>query len=416
MKKQRKDAQLCISNRGAFPLRKLKTLLLAMLGGLATTAFAQGVEICSNTAYPIASTVDASGASTYQWLENGQLIPNASAATYEVPNTKTAGLYTYIRQAKSADCSEWQSSNEFTVTVFDCSFTATTVTTGTIFVDPRDGKRYKTVEMPDGKTWFAQNLNYTKDLTYNAYAYEANGKQFTSTANGVPAIGSYWCPPLYWVSGASTTPVASGDEAACNTYGALYTWETAMMVDGKYSDEAKTSSVWDEAWLTGKYLSSGVAPNATSAASYSNARGGRGICPLGWHVPTEKDWVELLDAVDDAAETYTLQTGTGWWGTNAGEKLKSASTFTATKTDPGDRSWLDGEYRGSNNSGFAAVPAGLVSLNGDFFRYRGLQALYWTSSANNVQHAWRRAFNSQAIAVHRDMAVRGYGFSVRCVR
>ena len=28
------------------------------------------------------------------------------------------------------------------------------------FKDPRDGKKYKTVKMPDGKTWMAENLNY----------------------------------------------------------------------------------------------------------------------------------------------------------------------------------------------------------------------------------------------------------------
>ena len=29
-----------------------------------------------------------------------------------------------------------------------------------IFVDPRDGQKYKTVRMPDGKWWMAENLNY----------------------------------------------------------------------------------------------------------------------------------------------------------------------------------------------------------------------------------------------------------------
>ena len=37
------------------------------------------------------------------------------------------------------------------------------------FTDPRDGKQYKTATMPDGRTWFAQNLNYTKGLVFNAY-------------------------------------------------------------------------------------------------------------------------------------------------------------------------------------------------------------------------------------------------------
>jgi hypothetical protein len=141
-----------------FPLRGMKGILAVALSSLSVVAFAQSVDVCAGTSYTIASTVDASGASTYQWLENGGIIPNASAPTYIVPDTKAAGLYTYIRQSKSADCSEWQSSNVFTVTVYACSFTAGTATSATAtFVDPRDGKRYKTVVMPDGKTWFAQN-------------------------------------------------------------------------------------------------------------------------------------------------------------------------------------------------------------------------------------------------------------------
>jgi uncharacterized protein (TIGR02145 family) len=413
MKKQRKDAQLCISNRGAFPLRKLKTLLLAMLGGLATTALAQGVEICAGTAYTIASTVDASGASTYQWLENGQLISGATAATYTVTG-KGAGLYAYIRQAKSADCSEWQSSNEFVVTVFDCSFTATTVTTGTIFVDPRDGKRYKTVKMPDGKTWFAQNLNYTKDLTYNAYSYEANGKSFTSEANGVPAIGSYWCSPLCWVNGAATTTVASGDEVDCSTYGALYTWETVMMVDGKYSDEAKTSSAWDEAWLTGKYFSEGVAPGSMTAATYSNARGGRGICPLGWHVPTWYEWAVLLDAADDASTTYTLQNGNGYWGTNAGLKLKSASTFTIS--DPGDGSWRYATNHGTDSFGFSLPPSGFRGSDGHGFNSRGSYLYMWSSTAKSTIDTYYRNFVYNNPAVYNNTAYRAFGLPVRCLK
>ena len=248
------------------PLWGMKGLLSAALSSLAVAAFAQAAEVCAGTPYTIASTVDASGASTYQWLENGLVLSGATAANYTVPNNKAAGVYTYIRQAKAADCPGWQSSNEFTVTVFDCAFAPPSTETGATatFRDPRDGKPYKTVVMPDGRTWFAQNLNYTKDLTYNVYSYEANGKQHTSIANGVPAIGSYWCP------GAGTY---SGDQNMCNTLGALYTWETAMMVDGKYADETKTSSAWDESWVSPYYYNSGAA-GANPNADRNNGRGG----------------------------------------------------------------------------------------------------------------------------------------------
>jgi uncharacterized protein (TIGR02145 family) len=399
-----------------------KGLLLSVaLSGLGVVAFAQSAEVCTGTPYTIASTVDASGASTYQWLENGQLISGASAATYVVPSNKAAGQYTYIRQAKSADCSEWQPSNEFAVTVFNCAFTAGTATSATAtFVDPRDGKRYKTVVMPDGKTWFAQNLNYTKDLTYNAYSYEANGKQFTSNANGVPAIGSYWCPPQYWVNGAATVPVVSGSEADCNTYGALYTWETAMMVDGKYADESKTSSAWDESWLAGKYYTTG-APGSTANADVNNARGGtvvkgggRGICPMGWHIPTDREWAVMLDAVEGNT-TYTLsQTDEGNWGDSAAKSLMITDIFSVT--DPGTGAWLAGTTPADNSTKFDLVPAGYVDTAAPAFASRGLYAAVQSSSVYSFITVWYRGVSWDNPQTCHCLTLRITALPLRCLK
>jgi uncharacterized protein (TIGR02145 family) len=398
------------------PLWTFRGLLLAALSGLSTAAFAQGVDVCSGTPYTIASTVDASGASTYQWLENGQLISGASAATYVVPSSKTAGLYTYIRQAKSADCGEWQSSNEFMVTVFNCSFTAGAETGATAtFVDPRDGKSYKTVVLPDGKTWFAQNLNYTKDLACNAYAYEANGKQFTSTVNGVPAVGSYWCPSADGV-------VASGDEAACKVYGALYTWETAMMVDGKYADEAKTSSAWNESWVSGNYYAPGTAPANAANADKNNARGGtsakgggRGICPMGWHVPTELEWATMLDAVDGAGTgtAFRYQQTEDTCGTDAALKLRNSSW---SDTDIGDGAWTNLAYVGTDTYGFSAIPAGWRDAQRLYFMQRWLGFSAWSSTVCDPSTSWTRRIWCLNIYMWRNHWVRAHGQSVRCVR
>lgn len=56
------------------------------------------------------------------------------------------------------------------------------------FRDPRDGKTYKTVKMPDGETWMAENLNYKME--------------------GSVCLGN--------------------DASNCNKYGRLYTWEDAQ--------------------------------------------------------------------------------------------------------------------------------------------------------------------------------------------
>jgi uncharacterized protein (TIGR02145 family) len=293
-----------------------------------------------------------------------------------------------VRQSKSADCPDWQSSNEFTLTVFACSFTAGTETGATAtFTDPRDGKQYKTVVMPDGRTWFAQNLNYTKDLTFNAYAREANGKMFTSV-NGAQAIGSYWCPGV-------TGSTYSGDQNTCNIYGAMYTWQTAMMVDGKYADETKTSSAWDESWVSPYYYTEGTLGTEPNADK-NNARGGttvkgggRGICPKGWHIPTAREWVIMLDSVEDDGKgnlfsslSELSQEAWLYIGTDVGQKLKSVKTYAADEDDPGDGSWLYTECcAGLDSYGFEVLSAGARASAGIPQFNRGTDAYYFASSA-----------------------------------
>jgi hypothetical protein len=71
---------------------------------------------CGQT-YTINSTVAATAATglTYRWLENGGVVTGA-AANYTVIG-KSVGVYTYIRQAQTTGCTDWQNSNAFTVEV-----------------------------------------------------------------------------------------------------------------------------------------------------------------------------------------------------------------------------------------------------------------------------------------------------------
>ena len=337
-------------------------LVAALVGGLSVVGYTQG-KVCQGTAYSIEELQAPSDPSSFQWLEDGKEITSASAPSYTVPDNKPVGKYTYVRRSKKDGC-DWASSNAYTVEVLTCGDIDSDASNGTMgtFVDDRAGKVYKIVKI-NGKTWFAENLNYQKDLTFNQKADEANGVQFVNTANGVPAIGSFWCPPV-------ANATASADKNTCNVYGALYTWETAMSVNGK--------GMWDETDVSSSYLANNTASGSDDANKNVAKGGGRGICPSGWHVPTDKEWAVLLDAVDDANTTYTLQESTGWWGENAGVKMKSASTYMGG--DPGNGAWADHDNRGTN------------------------------------ANAWYRPFNYNYAQVYRFLSSRSYGFSVRCVR
>jgi uncharacterized protein (TIGR02145 family) len=342
----------------------------------------------------------------FQWTDLGGTA-NGNSYTF---SGATAGVLTAeVQVVVNSGCRTLQSSASVTVDA-DAPDTATGATA--TFTDQRDGKQYKTVVMPDGKTWMAENLNYITDLIYNENANEANNSTFTTTTSGVPAIGSYWCP-------AAIGSTASGTEASCITYGALYTWETAMSVDGKYADESQGIG-WSE--VSSNYFSTG-ASSVTAKANINNGRGGtsvlgggRGICPPSWHVPTDLEWATLLDAVDGAGTgtAFRTQTGTGWAGTDAGIKMRSAATY--TDTDPGDGSWRDSANRGNDAAGFGAVPAGRRFNNGVLIGERGTNVHYWSSSMNSSINAWRREFAYANTQVNHNVGARSAGYSVRCVK
>jgi uncharacterized protein (TIGR02145 family) len=372
------------------------------------------LTVCASSSYSISSLEDA-GEATYRWLENGVVIPNATSASYvNAGGRGDIGTYVYVRQAYTASCG-WQSSNGYMVLVVNtpgtCTFTMGTAPGATAtFADPRDGKSYKIVRMPDGKAWFAQNLNYTKDLVFN----QTSATPTTSTSNGAGSIGSYWCPAI-------EGNTRSTDPNMCDVYGALYTWETAMMVDGRCANDTKLScgtSTWSEP-ATSTYLSG--AATATNGdrnqarGTVTAKSGGRGICPMGWHVPTELEWATMLNAVDGTS-VFTAQTGTGWVGTNSpGVKLKSAGTYSSETVADG-RWAANSGTNGTNTTGFGAVPAGYRNYNGSQFYNRGIGAIYWSSSVGNATNAWSRQFAYNYAQVYRALYNRSYGFSVRCVR
>jgi uncharacterized protein (TIGR02145 family) len=270
--------------------------------------------------------------------------------------------------------------------------------------------------MPDGKTWFAQDLNYTKDLTYNAYPYEANGKQVTSNENGAQAIGSYWCPGAHGAT-------YSGDQNMCNVYGALYTWETTMMLDGKYADESKTSSAWDESWVSPYYYNTGT-PATNPHADKNNARGGttaknggRGICPMGWHIPTDLEWALLFDSVDGDGTgsqfVNLVPSVTSVGGTDAHTKLKSVASY--TDTDDGTGKWLS-NYEGTDTYGFRALPSGQVVPKWGKYDARGATA-QWTSStmiSTSVTTAYYIGRYTKATTHHAGDRITGV--SLRCLK
>lgn len=135
---------------------------------------------------------------------------------------------------------------------------------------------------------------------------------------------------------------------------------------------------------------------------YSMAEGFQGICPTGWHVPTDWEWCTLetyLDATVDCSLS-------GLSGTYAGGKMKEV----------GMEHWSP-NIGATNSSGFTGLPGGKRNYNsgGTYsdLRYSGI---WWSSSQHGVFNAWYHLLNYGKASVYRNSTDKGFGFSIRCLK
>ncbi|MFM7701553.1 MAG: fibrobacter succinogenes major paralogous domain-containing protein, partial [Bacteroidota bacterium] len=131
----------------------------------------------------------------------------------------------------------------------------------------------------------------------------------------------------------------------------------------------------------------------------------RGLCPTGWHVPSDGEWNILVKYLDPNADTVCANcTQSG-----AGGALKS----TATQPTPGG--WVSPNTGATNSSGFTAPPGGLRYDDGDF-NVMTNGGYWWASSVLSASSAWFRSLDFNYSGIGRLDDVRTYGFSVRCCR
>lgn len=134
--------------------------------------------------------------------------------------------------------------------------------------------------------------------------------------------------------------------ASCITYGGLYQWNEAMQ--------------------------------------YVTNEGAKGICPVGWHIPT-------------VAEFQTLSSAVG----GDGNALKEIGQGT-------------GGGAGTNTSGFSVLLAGIRDFG--YFIGLGYTTYFWSSTEYNATGAYYLLLYSYASNVHLYGGYKVYGFSVRCLK
>jgi uncharacterized protein (TIGR02145 family) len=124
----------------------------------------------------------------------------------------------------------------------------------------------------------------------------------------------------------------------------------------------------------------------------------RGLCPMGFHVPSDEDWMTLEMAM---GMTQAQANDWGWRGTDQATQMKAS---------PSDSPYWDG----SNTSGFSGLPAGFRNYNGSWYNL-GFSGHWWSSSPY-YNHAFNRVLYSGFSQVLRFSTEPQYGLSVRCVK
>lgn len=140
-----------------------------------------------------------------------------------------------------------------------------------------------------------------------------------------------------------------------------------------------------------------------ASSSTANPSGVQGICPQGWHVPSDEEWKELEKTMGmDQTEVDKF----GWRGNHSeGKKLKDTEDSFFWYTNDG----------GTNSSGFTALPGGYRTYEGLYW-YSFMNAYFWSCTADVTGQAWARVLDESHDGVHRYNPGIQDGFSVRCLK
>jgi len=222
-----------------------------------------------------------------------------------------------------------------------------------------DGNVYKTVKIGN-QIWMAENLKTT---------HYSNGYVIQLVEDTTFTYLSSWYNLGYNDKGMCYYNNSAENK---NIYGALYSWAAAMR------------------------------DNPSSSSNPSHIQG---VCPDGWHLPSDDEWKELeiylgMSQIDADRADYR--------GAPVGSKLAGDSTL-----------WENGVIKNELNFGiseFWGLPSGVIKSSG-MFESKGLSTTFWTSTEYDSSRVWYRhlAFNYSGVLRYYNV-YKNEGCSVRCVK
>jgi len=236
------------------------------------------------------------------------------------------------------------------------------------FTDDRDGEVYATIKI-GRQTWMAENLRYNAAGSLGDHA--SHGEVYADVNVGSQ---TWTADNLRYVAVESQIWMGENlieyNPDLPAEYGHYYDWATVM--------------------------------NGASSSS-SSPSGVQGICPTGWHVPSDAEWTTLELSLGMSASDASLSRGA------------RGSHGTAMKSTSG---WVSGN--GTNSSGFNAFPAGFFHPTGVFVN-SGKVACFWSAQDEPIgtgtdgTFAWSR-YLSGGSQVSKSLLEKEFGISCRCVK
>ncbi|MCR4879110.1 MAG: hypothetical protein K5901_07330 [Bacteroidales bacterium] len=201
-------------------------------------------------------------------------------------------------------------------------------------VKDHEGNTYRTVQI-GSQCWMAENMRCTSSPSGARWYYNPS---FTAAQ---PEFAAYYASP------------------ANPRHGFLYNWAAAMDLTTHQTSNKPVMHPF------------------------------RGICPSGWHLPSNEEWSQLFQTLGG----HHI----------AGEAMRAPTQM-----------WEPYYSVDCSKTGFDATPAGAYTENG--YQYAGYQTYFWSADNFSRNQAWCCIIYDFKNECYNYLDYKCYGHSVRCVK
>jgi uncharacterized protein (TIGR02145 family) len=243
-------------------------------------------------------------------------------------------------------------------------------------------------------------MNLTPLTTYYVRAYATNsvgtsyGSELNFTTDSLPGLRCPGTPTVTDIDGNIYNTVQIGNQCWTQSNLKVSKYRNGDTIPNFIGNTAwsQTNTSWTGAWCNYDNISANDALYGKLYNWYA-VDDLRGICPSGWHVPSDAEWTTLEN--------------------HLGGPSVAGGALTSTLTLPNTGGWASPNTGATNLSGFTALPGGLRSLGG-IFDYVISNGAWWSTTEQSMSNVWRR--NLQESYIWRYSDDKSSGFSVRCLK